>query len=607
MKKLAAVAAAAMLAVTPCTSMALGDDSPIVSNESTLAYAINNNFETARAGAGLTEGIPAGCITTVLKEDDNQFVRITNTSEGETVDARFDFKLDQPISGKVVVRFDARVENTVFKQIPMLLGTDASGMEREAVYIGFSDNGSFTAASTAAASSPRLGEWQNYTLAVNTEDATFTALIDNETIQSGTLMGPVTSLTAVRFFIRGEENTIDVDNLQAFHGELAGKQTDTSEEQEQPEEEVDYTKPLPMPMRYPKETARAKLYHPAGTITIDGKLDEADWSGPVYNVTKQVNGTVRADAAFAAMWDEGGIYVGCWAFDDILAADKPDTPWMQDDFEIYFDGGLEKNSTYDANDRQYSLGLDCEKFYNQDNAPANMAQGVQFAQARTDSGWTIEMYVPFTAFGVAEAAAGTVLGFDVGYNDSYSGRGERDGQVMWNGTGANSSDASNFGEIELIDAVQGSEMSEKDKVLYESIALMIDKPHAFVNGFRHKIDRDDTTVTPIILDETTFVPIRFLGENLGAEVGWDETTGTATLTRGGLSVSATIDNPVLTVNGEQRDIPQAPRIIGSRTYLPLRAFSEAMGEAVQWDERGVILIGADSVPVETITEIVKGF
>ncbi len=51
----------------------------------------------------------------------------------------------------------------------------------------------------------------------------------------------------------------------------------------------------------------------------------------------------------------------------------------------------------------------------------------------------------------------------------------------------------------------------------EEIILTIDDPVALVNGQEHILD-----AAPFIVSGRTFVPLRFVGENLGAEVEWDE-------------------------------------------------------------------------------------
>ena len=62
------------------------------------------------------------------------------------------------------------------------------------------------------------------------------------------------------------------------------------------------------------------------------------------------------------------------------------------------------------------------------------------------------------------------------------------------------------------------------------IELWIGKSIAKVNGVNKAIDPDNPKVVPIIKDGRTMLPVRFVAENLGCEVGWDADTKTVTIT-----------------------------------------------------------------------------
>ena len=90
-------------------------------------------------------------------------------------------------------------------------------------------------------------------------------------------------------------------------------------------------------------------------------------------------------------------------------------------------------------------------------------------------------------------------------------------------------------------------------------------------------------VAPYIKDSRTYVPMRYLGEILGAEVVWDDAARTVTLTRGDTTVVFTIGSTTYTVNGEAKTADVAPEITNSRTMLPARFVAEAFGAVVGWD------------------------
>ncbi|GMG95830.1 N-acetylmuramoyl-L-alanine amidase family protein [Tepidimicrobium xylanilyticum] len=97
-----------------------------------------------------------------------------------------------------------------------------------------------------------------------------------------------------------------------------------------------------------------------------------------------------------------------------------------------------------------------------------------------------------------------------------------------------------------------------------------------------------TFIHPVL--DYTLVPIRFLVERYGAEVNWDQKTKTATVLHEGKEIKITINSEYIYVDGEKRDIVggTTPKLVTfsnkeSRTMVPLRVVSEALGFEVGWD------------------------
>jgi len=87
---------------------------------------------------------------------------------------------------------------------------------------------------------------------------------------------------------------------------------------------------------------------------------------------------------------------------------------------------------------------------------------------------------------------------------------------------------------------------------------------------------------PILQDGRVFVPLRGVFEQLGASVVYDNGTITAT-TGSGAAVELQIGSTQATVNGQTETIDVAPFIVGASTYVPLRFISQALGATVDWD------------------------
>ncbi len=86
----------------------------------------------------------------------------------------------------------------------------------------------------------------------------------------------------------------------------------------------------------------------------------------------------------------------------------------------------------------------------------------------------------------------------------------------------------------------------------------------------------------IVNDATTLVPMRQVFEMLGAQVTWDDGINTAIAKKDGIAVSIAIGSPYLYKNGEEIPLPETGKLIADRTYVPLRAVTEAFGNTVEW-------------------------
>ena len=81
----------------------------------------------------------------------------------------------------------------------------------------------------------------------------------------------------------------------------------------------------------------------------------------------------------------------------------------------------------------------------------------------------------------------------------------------------------------------------------------------------------------------TQVPIRFVGEALGADVSWDGNTKKVTITLNGKKVVLQIGNKNYEVNGQQKQMDTVALLKESRTFVPVRFVSEALGATVKWN------------------------
>jgi hypothetical protein len=92
-----------------------------------------------------------------------------------------------------------------------------------------------------------------------------------------------------------------------------------------------------------------------------------------------------------------------------------------------------------------------------------------------------------------------------------------------------------------------------------------------------------TSVSPLIMNGRTLVPMRDIFEALGAKVNYNALTRGISATRATSTVNLQLGNKAATVNGQTVYLEQAPMTISGSTLVPLRFVSEAMGARVSYN------------------------
>jgi hypothetical protein len=121
------------------------------------------------------------------------------------------------------------------------------------------------------------------------------------------------------------------------------------------------------------------------------------------------------------------------------------------------------------------------------------------------------------------------------------------------------------------------------KAILTTIAIMALSTTAFAGEVNVVVNDNPIDAQGTIVDGRTLVPVRGIFEELGYTVDFDAETKTATLSNGTKTVTMTSGATSFTVDGEEitPDVPQ--QIIDGRFMLPLRAVGESIGADVDWD------------------------
>ncbi|MGB8955530.1 MAG: stalk domain-containing protein [Tumebacillaceae bacterium] len=89
---------------------------------------------------------------------------------------------------------------------------------------------------------------------------------------------------------------------------------------------------------------------------------------------------------------------------------------------------------------------------------------------------------------------------------------------------------------------------------------------------------------PMQYKERTMVPFRQLADALGIQVDWQADTSTVIATAPDLDLRLQLGNSTALVNGQPVALDAEPVLLDDRTFIPLRFFSEHAGAKVGWEE-----------------------
>lgn len=99
-----------------------------------------------------------------------------------------------------------------------------------------------------------------------------------------------------------------------------------------------------------------------------------------------------------------------------------------------------------------------------------------------------------------------------------------------------------------------------------------------------KMTNMDTT--PVLWKNTTYIPLRFLSEGIGATVKWDKKAQEVTVMAGDDTLVFWVNNKVMEVNGMKKNVGSTVFVNkDGRTQVPLRFIAELLNWDVKWAQK----------------------
>jgi len=160
---------------------------------------------------------------------------------------------------------------------------------------------------------------------------------------------------------------------------------------------------------------------------IDGQVDGI-WAVASTQSFVPLEDPADGSGTWQVLYDEENLYVIVDVTDDSLQNDSASS-WQDDSVEIYFDGGNTKLTTpLSGDDHQYTFGWTADDI--QGTNITGYTDGIEQAQVTTDTGWRIEIKMPWMSIQGVEPLAGDLIGIDCYYNDDDDGGDSREGKML---------------------------------------------------------------------------------------------------------------------------------------------------------------------------------
>lgn len=134
------------------------------------------------------------------------------------------------------------------------------------------------------------------------------------------------------------------------------------------------------------------------------------------------------------------------------------------------------------------------------------------------------------------------------------------------------------------------------------IKMKINDVNYSINGESKKMD-----AKPFIKNDRTLVPLRFIVEAIGGEVNWDNDNRLVTVNSKGKTIELPIDSKTIKIDGQDVSIDQAAIIKGDRTFVPIRFIAENLDMVVNYinDTREIEISSFEDKKIENNADLTQ--
>ena len=133
----------------------------------------------------------------------------------------------------------------------------------------------------------------------------------------------------------------------------------------------------------------------------------------------------------------------------------------------------------------------------------------------------------------------------------------------------------------------------------KTVEFIIGEP-TYASVDNYKKETNALLAAPFIQNDRTMIPVRAVAESFGSTVAWDPAARSVVISKGSSTVKLVIDSTSAAVNGAETVLDAAPYIVNDTTFVPVRFVTEALGYNVNFVPRTRSVLVCDQENLMTV-------
>ncbi len=124
-------------------------------------------------------------------------------------------------------------------------------------------------------------------------------------------------------------------------------------------------------------------------------------------------------------------------------------------------------------------------------------------------------------------------------------------------------------------------------ILSTAAALLLAVPAFAAPGYATQMLDDHTVLIDYARAENNrmLIPLRDVAQNMGATVEWNQQQNSIRITKGVTDMRLTIDSKIVRLGSSDIELDAPAKVVRTTTYVPLRFVSQTLGAEVSWDQK----------------------